>query len=113
MLAISSASRIEVQVLDWFQKPQLDGPIDIVIASDVVWLAELIDPLVTTIKRLIERQSSPLVVYMSYQSRSIAADNKLFQALELVQCKVETIPTYQHHPEYSSSKVNIYRITKI
>ena len=53
-------------------------PFDVVVAADVVWVAHLIRPFVTTLLRVTAPGS---VVVFGYQSRSSAADRELFGLL--------------------------------
>ena len=65
------------EVLDWFE-PSSSYMHDIIIGSDVVWLPDLVNPLVNTVAGL--AQSSD--VYIAHQTRSYATDLLFFQGMQ-------------------------------
>ena len=91
--------------LDWTAYPYSDktiGPCDLVLASDVIWLVDLIDPFLDTLQRIL-RDNHACVALMTYQSRSKIIDHRLFSGLERRDLSCELTKT--------SKKVAVYRIT--
>ena len=107
--------------LDWF-KPDVAraGAVDVVLAADVVWIEELIEPMVATLAALAkanvgdgdgDSECAPPVVLFAYQSRSRRGDDKLFGLLAAHGFAVAEIPLAEHHPEFQDPIIKLYRIT--
>ena len=70
---------IEVETLDWFHPPS-SPPWEVVLAADVVWLVELVEPFVRALAALCPPAT---LVVLSYQRRGKDADEALWSALEV------------------------------
>ncbi len=72
---------VSAKTLDWTDSSTLEAlspPFDVILASDVVWVQDLIAPLVQTIDAL----SSPTsCLYLCHQSRSVRGDTEFFSRL--------------------------------
>lgn len=97
--------RVRAVALDWGAQQldnQLAGPYDLVLASDVVWLIDLIDAFLDTLQR-IARANPGCVTLMTHQSRSKIVDRRFFAGLECRKLAWERVET--------SKKVCVFRIT--
>ncbi|KND01015.1 uncharacterized protein SPPG_04107 [Spizellomyces punctatus DAOM BR117] len=111
---LSGKGRIEgVCNLDWTQRSNvismLQPPFDLILAADVVWLYDLIEPLVATIAELSSPNTTTL---LAYQSRALRADRQLFSALENHRLSWEILGDEQLDLFYRKDNVVIYRIQK-
>mmetsp|Transcript_3010 Transcript_3010/g.7096 ORF Transcript_3010/g.7096 Transcript_3010/m.7096 type:complete len:459 (-) Transcript_3010:591-1967(-) len=87
------------------------GP-EIVLAADVVWIESLVHPLVQTMHRICTKPSlTPPLILLSYQRRSQAVEDLLFQTLEEFRFRIEdvTAPVVSTSTG-AESKIRIYRI---
>jgi len=85
----------------------------LILAADVVWVEELISPLVLTIRKILDVADPNCLLYLSYQSRSTRADRKLFGLIKEVGLSTEELSAQRLHPEYSSKRIKIYKIFKV
>lgn len=108
--AIHGAS-ITTRVLDWFTPPVDMGDLDLILASDVVWVEELIAPLVQTMATLVRQSRTPVIILMSYQRRSTRSDEILFQELERHQFQKLKVPASELHPQFQSERIDVWEIT--
>jgi Lysine methyltransferase len=114
---------VSVLPLDWYSEDvgSLSGrSFDLILAADVVWLAELVPPLVRTLERLTVSDTAvastgsssshhSTTILLSYQERSRATTALLMR--ELQQCfTVQALPTAQLHPQFRSDKITVYTI---
>jgi len=81
---------------------------DVVLCSDVAWLAHLVDPLVSTIKAAVILPDPAQVLLLAHQTRSLEVDSKLFSLLE--EEFVITELTYMTAPS-AKSKIKLYKVT--
>ncbi|KAF1322192.1 putative n2,n2-dimethylguanosine trna methyltransferase, partial [Globisporangium splendens] len=88
------------------------GSVDFVLTSDVVWVEELIPPLVQTFDVLLRSSQVPTTVLMSYQKRSIVSDQLLFSELEKHNLAKRKIPSSALHPEFTSERIDVWEITR-
>lgn len=102
---------ISTRVLDWFAPPLDMGNLDLILASDVVWVEELIAPLVQTMATLVRQSTTPVTILMSYQRRSIHSDEILFQELERHQFQKLKVSTNELHPQFRSDRIDVWEIT--
>lgn len=97
--------RVRAMALDWAAAP-LDseqlGPYDLVLASDVIWLIDLIEPFLDTLQRIV-RANPTCVTPMTYQRRSKIVDRRLFAGLECRNFAWARVAT--------SKKVEVFAIT--
>ncbi|GMF18903.1 unnamed protein product [Phytophthora lilii] len=115
-LAASAGEPIEcdisTRVLDWLSPPTDLGDIDFLLASDVVWVVELIPPLVATFDTLLRQSSVRTRVLMSYQKRSIVSDRLLFSELERRNLVKTRVPAASLHPEFSTDRIDVWEIER-
>jgi predicted nicotinamide N-methyase len=71
---------VRIETLDWFNPP-IHSDWDVIIAADVVWLTELVDPFVNTLKTLCPPGSRSIVI-LSYQRRGFDTDRELWRLVE-------------------------------
>ena len=79
--ACGFVSRLVAAVLDWLAPSTLAAlhpPFDVIVAADVVWVEELIAPLVHVLDEL---ASPSTLLYLAHQSRSQRSDELLFSLL--------------------------------
>lgn len=93
---------VQVTVLNW-HSPKSLGKVDYILAADVVWVVELIEPLVQTLDIL---SSQSTVIVFGYQSRSSQADDLLFHYLLQHGFKWESID------QSNDPKIQLYSISK-
>lgn len=75
-----AAESTTAQSLDWLAPSDL-GRFDLVLAADVVWVEDLIGPLVDSLQKLCRRGG---MVLLAHQSRSTRADEALFDKVDRV-----------------------------
>lgn len=105
-------AEVTAQVLDWFDPPTTMGSLDFILASDVVWVEELIPPLVQTFDVLLQHSEAPTTILMSYQKRSIVSDQLLFHELEKHNLAKRKIPSSALHPEFTSDRIDVWEIAR-
>ena len=98
--------------MDWLEfaaGPSRLGTFDMILAADVVWVEDLIVPLVECMAAL----SAPrTVILFAYQSRSRHADKVLFDSLSRYFTWHE-VEEKLHHPIYRNpSKISIHQISR-
>jgi len=102
---------LNAAALDWTNLTAADAlgpPYELLLLADVVWVMELIVPLVGMMRRL----SGPAtVVYFAYQSRSRLADETLFEALKSNQFQWEEVKEDQFHPQFTTPKITVYQMS--
>ena len=81
-------------VIDWFHPPPikslgLGDHIDLILCADIVWVLDLIEPLVSTIDKYSTSHTSVLI---AHQTRSLAADELFFCSLKERGFSVQEIP---------------------
>lgn len=107
---------VECLALDWTAPSDVDalGPIDVVLASDVVWVQDLIVPFVNTLARITAAgaEGKAPTVLLSHQTRSTAGDEALFRELGAKGLVAEEVPLAEHHSEFRAEPIHIYRITR-
>lgn len=104
---------VRAQVLDWFHPPADVGALDVVLAADVVWVEELIAPLVRTFAALLRHSATPATVLMAHQTRSDSADQLLFAELERHALARREVPVSALHPQFVSTRIAVWEITEV
>ncbi len=105
----TKTSEISFAPLAWGEEPlspQIPSPpFDIILASDVIYQENLINPLISTLKTL----SGPCTqIFLAYEHRpKLPFPQESFLAAGF---HVEQIPYEQLHPEWRSPDIYIYRI---
>ncbi|KAI9916150.1 hypothetical protein PsorP6_016952 [Peronosclerospora sorghi] len=100
-------SDISTLVLDWFSPPTDLGDIDFLLASDVVWVEELIPPLVATFDTLLRHSAVKTQILLSYQKRSVMSDRLLFSLLQRYNLVKTRVRTSDLHPAFRSSLIDV------
>jgi hypothetical protein len=112
---VKAGAQPTVGELDWTSPASSSLPslheMDLILGSDVVWVEELIPPLVSTLAWLTSAPSSPSII-LAHQTRSTRGDELLFKSLEEVGLKVKTVDRNMHHPEFNHPKVNLLTISR-
>ncbi len=75
-----NSSKIKVSKVDWYDASSypVDCSFDLILGADIVWLEELISPLVNTLKAC---ASSSAMILIAHQTRTMRTDKALFGAL--------------------------------
>lgn len=125
--AASVPGRISVVELDWTAPQPLDA--DVILGADVVWVADLIPPLVDTLRELTQAATEggadeakhPLaasdvtgvgpLVLLAHQTRSAANDELLFSLLR-PDFAVGTVPASCLHPDFSCDAIRVLEIQR-
>ncbi|TPX72295.1 hypothetical protein SpCBS45565_g00646 [Spizellomyces sp. 'palustris'] len=103
-----------------------DPPFDLILAADVVWLHDLIEPLVATIagmqtrfedlrsdtNAMTELSSPNTTTLLAYQSRALRAGRQLFSAMENHGLSWDVLGDEHLDPFYRKDNIVIYRIQK-
>lgn len=105
-------SAVSTRVLDWFNPPKDLGSVDLILASDVVWVEELIAPLVNTMSTLLSHSQASARVLMAHQTRSVQSDRVLFAELERHALRSRRVPTERLHPAFVSDRIFILEIER-
>jgi len=83
--------------------------VDYIIASDVIWIEELIEPLVRSMEVLATENT---VILLAYQSRSFRADAAFFGYLTESFVWSEAPRFSDQDPVFSRGRVKMYRIQR-
>lgn len=99
--------------LDWHAPGDVKGlpgtPPDFILGADVVWVPELIEPLVRTLTAL----SGPATVtLLAHQTRAHASDAELLRRLTDAGFRVDTVPRARHHPRWQDQAISILEVTR-
>lgn len=91
--------RVSVDACDWTRPNEsiVSERWDIVLATDVVWLEELVDPFIDTLDR-ITKKNPECRILMSYQSRTRRVDDMLFGGLAKKHFSVVPVPCVENEP---------------
>lgn len=105
-------SRVSTRVLDWFDPPTDLGSFDVVLASDVVWVEELIPPLVATFATVLRHSVASAKVLMAHQHRSVVSDALLFAELERHGLVKQRVSPRDLHPQFTSERIDVWEISR-
>ncbi|TDH72531.1 hypothetical protein CCR75_000799 [Bremia lactucae] len=105
-------SEVSVEVLDWFKPPTDLGDIDILLASDVVWVEELIPPLVATFDTLLRHSTAKTRILMSHQKRSNRSDRLFLIELNRYKLIRSRVPASNFHPDFFSDHIEVWEIVR-
>lgn len=110
---------VEAFELDWF-KPRLpppcarqdgnEGSVSLVLGADIVWISELIPPLVKTLAYLCRAIVPSPTVLIAHQTRSRAGDALFFSSLRETGFVIEAVPREEHHPRFRDNDIAIIRL---
>jgi predicted nicotinamide N-methyase len=101
---------VVVAELDWAREDTYPSPFiifDTVVAADVVWIEELVVPLVNALSRLCTKDYTVLV--LSHQSRTQRCDDLLFSTLKQKGFIMSKEPEGSLDANYSAPRVSIYK----
>nr|KAJ3420131.1 hypothetical protein HK105_006043 [Polyrhizophydium stewartii] len=82
---------------------------DLVLAADVVWVQDLIVPLVETLSELVHPNA---VALLAHQSRSSRGDNTLFDSLARAGLAAEAVDRSLLDPAFAKPGITVYRISR-
>ena len=102
---------VSVAALDWFAPAAFDTsePVDVIVGADVVWVGDLIPPLVDTLARLAAAWPAARIL-LAHQTRSHSGDELLFRGLRERGLSVSRIPHGEHAPGYASRDIDLLRV---
>jgi hypothetical protein len=119
-LNMGHAGRIAAKALDWRQPCRSEAlaalaPVPnefrVLLAADVVWLDDLVEPLVRSIVALLTESTADSVLYFAYQERSRHTTNLLRAALAAAGLEAHTVEADCLDRSYTSPLVSVWRIT--
>lgn len=102
-----------------------DGPFDLIVASDVIWLDHLLQPLVDTFTRLMTYQRNSgdghhtsaddcqrrrREIILAHETRSLQVEQKFFRLMADAGFVVQQVSYDDMHPSYRAKDIAIYRI---
>ncbi|KAG9415893.1 hypothetical protein AC1031_000275 [Aphanomyces cochlioides] len=106
-----STSIVSTHELDWFAKDIPDSlrvqTVDILVGSDIVWVEDLIPPLVDSITKLLYHPPAQRLMLLAHQTRSTASDTLFFDLLKQHDLVADEIDA----PEVVTDKIRLYQIT--
>jgi Lysine methyltransferase len=116
----SQVSSVSAATVDWLdtqsaqklaqQELKERSGIDVIVAADVVWLDDLVQPLVDTLAVLTDSMQHQVDIWLAYQSRSVFTDEQLFNALKRLEFTVTAVPDHFYDPAFISRRITVYRI---
>lgn len=103
--------RVSVEACDWTNPNDtvVKAPWDVVIATDVVWLEELVEPFVDTLDTIVKFNPKCFIL-MSYQSRTRRVDELLFRGLSQRGFSTDVLPVVEQEPP--RRKIQLFKIHK-
>jgi hypothetical protein len=113
----SLRGRVDVAELDW-TAPAASSiatrarAADWVIASDVVWVEELIAPLAHTLGWLASRPGAAPKILIAHQSRTQRSDAAFARELAAVGLKARPLPRNEHHPTFSANNIELLLVER-
>lgn len=117
--AAFEGAEVKAHVLDWFNPAQVvvgepgaatPPPISLILGADVVWVSELIPPLVRTLRVLCEGTTPSPRVLIAHQTRSRAGDALFFGLLAGAGFSVLELPRTAHHPAFNDAAIGIFQL---
>ncbi|KJE92373.1 hypothetical protein CAOG_03354 [Capsaspora owczarzaki ATCC 30864] len=101
---------VSCTALDWLHQERdrqlVPNAIDVIVAADVVWVADLVLPLVRTIRAL---ASASTIVLLAHQTRSAQVDEVLFAALAEAGFVATPVASITMHPSYMKPGIRIVK----
>ena len=86
--------------------------VDVVLASDTVWLDHLVAPFADCVAALLRRPGGHAVLYLAHQTRSAAVDELLFAAFRARGLRWATLPRSAFHPDFEPGHIAIFRVER-
>ncbi|XP_024543365.1 protein N-lysine methyltransferase METTL21A [Selaginella moellendorffii] len=109
--SLSSKKKVKVAQLNWGNKQQIESlkpPFDVVIAADVVYIENGVEPLLQTMGDVSGPDS---LILLGYQVRSPEA-HELFWRLCPERFAVDKVDRSQLHPDYAFEEADVYILKK-
>jgi len=109
-------AQIAVLKLDWTEKDLdkrvLESKVSFIVAADVVWVPELIEPFVATLRKVVDSNKESLRrILISHQTRALRTDQLFFDNLKKYGFPSwRTLSIEQLHPEFVSKRIKILEI---
>ena len=113
---------VRYECVDWYSSKNLSDlkDVDLVIAADVVWIPELVEPFVDTIQAIFDQggdvsckdTEKKIDMLLANQLRSQKVENRFFSLLCSKGFEVKTIEASKYHPEFQCKNISIYHIRK-
>ncbi|KAJ9050431.1 Septin-6 [Entomophthora muscae] len=116
--SISSKGCIErVVALDWiscsqgiFAEDLAHSPFDFIVASDVIWVDWLVEPLIKTLAGFMNQTT---IAYLAYQQRGARCHPLFLKSMQKNGLKYNIIPFQDLHPQYQlGDTIAVYRLEK-
>ncbi|MCO5576865.1 hypothetical protein L7F22_030686 [Adiantum nelumboides] len=107
----SQSGKVKIAQLYWGNSNQIAAfkpPFDFIIATDVVYLENTVEPLISTFCALAGPSS---VILLGYQVRSLEAD-ELFWRLCPELFHVDKVPREDLHPDYAFTEADVFILRK-
>jgi predicted nicotinamide N-methyase len=106
------ANSSQQQLLESFVADYGRG-IDLVLASDCLWVEWLVDPFVRTLERLTETDASPAAeILIAYEERARRTEEKFFQRMK-ASFSVAEVPLAAQHPDFRDRYIHIYSCRRL
>eukprot|EP00698_Gefionella_okellyi_P020067 TRINITY_DN6251_c0_g1_i2.p1 TRINITY_DN6251_c0_g1~~TRINITY_DN6251_c0_g1_i2.p1 ORF type:complete len:220 (+),score=40.49 TRINITY_DN6251_c0_g1_i2:28-687(+) len=100
---------IDVMALDWFRTDDcVSGAFDYILASDVIWVEELVVPLANTLRRFADDRT---VVLLATETRSLRIEQLLIDNMRL-SFDVVALARAEMHSYYQSERIQVYRMQR-
>lgn len=103
--------------VDWLKaESHIRGlpPADVILAADVVWVAELVLPFVDTLSHALQAAASAkgadVYCLLCHKTRSHLTDEMLFEGLSRKGLSVEIVQDDELHPTWKSSELVMWKI---
>lgn len=110
----TSSRTIAAAALDWFDQATVPNPPasngwQVVLAADVIWLEELVAPLVATFTAVCTANT---LLLLSFQLRTERTANLFFDLMSRY-FHLEPVSSTECHPDYQAPHITIYRGRRI
>ncbi|KAJ1456011.1 putative serine esterase-domain-containing protein [Pelagophyceae sp. CCMP2097] len=107
--------RLDVVEGDWLVPPQKWAvsavAFDVLVASDVVWLDDLIEPLVSVIAHFLFKPNKP-ILYLSHQTRSASVDLAFFAAVAQRGLACTEVDDFRGDWDFRPENITVFRIAR-
>ena len=104
-MAKSGCQQMTCAVCDWYDDPPSlvnlgDGHVEVILVADCVWIQELVQPLLNTLKKLIAKGNDVQVI-VSYQQRGKGAHEEFWNGIHSIFSvrNVDTLDTGLNKPD--------------
>eukprot|EP01103_Thecamoeba_quadrilineata_P008477 TRINITY_DN1820_c0_g1_i2.p1 TRINITY_DN1820_c0_g1~~TRINITY_DN1820_c0_g1_i2.p1 ORF type:complete len:128 (+),score=16.10 TRINITY_DN1820_c0_g1_i2:243-626(+) len=105
--------KLKPQPLMWGDRESvnsLKGPFDLIIASDVLWLESLVEPLVETFRHLMDTVKKPSIL-IAHETRSLRIEDVFVQHVVQRGFSLEKISHVKMDSFYQDPNINIFQLT--